>query len=189
MFLTKIHEHIDYYRHNILVNQDESTRRLFIMKIDEIAGLKHVWYFIYGSNLYENQLTERLNDLKDNYFIMQRCSLRGYKFTYNKLSTQDKTAKGNLIEMSDEITEGVAILLLEETFNSFIKINEKGYEKKLVKLNLSSNQEIKFDGYTCISTNFTNAKPSIDYKTKVVEGAKDKGLPEKYITDNLNTKR
>ena len=41
--------------------------------------------------------------------------------------------------MIDEVTEGVAILLVEETFNNFVEINEKGYEKKLVKLNLSSN--------------------------------------------------
>ena len=185
LFLKKILEHIDYYRHKLLINQDELARRLFIMKIDEIAGLKHVWYFIYGSNLYENQLTDRLNDQKDNYFIMQRCSLSGYKFGYNKLSTKDNTAKGNLIEMIDEVTEGVAILLLEETFNSFVEINEKGYEKKLVKLNLSSNPEIKFDGYTCISNNLTNANPSIDYQTKVINGAQDRGLPEKYILKYL----
>ena len=183
--MKKILEHIDYYRHKLLINQDELARRLFIMKIDEIAGLKHVWYFIYGSNLYENQLTDRLNDQKDNYFIMQRCSLSGYKFAYNKLSTKDNTAKGNLIEMIDEVTEGVAILLLEETFNSFVEINEKGYEKKLVKLNLSSNPEIKFDGYTCISNNLTNANPSIDYQTKVINGAKERGLPEKYILKYL----
>ena len=185
LFLKKIHDHINYYNQSLLVNQDELARRLFIMKIDEIAGLKHVWYFIYGSNLYENQLTERLNDLNDNYFIMQRCSLSGFKFVYNKLSTMDNTAKGNLIEMIDEVTEGVAILLLEETFNSFVEINEKGYENKLVKLNLSSNPEIKFDGYTCISNKLTDAKPSIDYQTKVINGAKEKGLPENYILKYL----
>ena len=35
LFLKKILEHIDYYRHKLLVNQDELARRLFIMKIDE----------------------------------------------------------------------------------------------------------------------------------------------------------
>jgi hypothetical protein len=189
LLLQSIKEHIIEYRNIILQKADENYRKLFIMKIDEIARMRHVWYFIYGSNLNENQLMDRLNTLDDNYLMMQRCRLVDYKFVYNKKSSLDGTSKGNLIEMKNEVTEGVAILLLESTFNSFINDFEKGYEKKVVEVTYefdnSNNSSNSFSAYTCISTNLTTTPPSKDYVDTIIEGAREKRLPEKYIKKYL----
>jgi hypothetical protein len=189
LLLQSIKEHIVSYRDRLLQNTDKACRRRFLMKVDELAGLKHAWYFIYGSNLNESQLKERLQSQGDDYLMMQRCKLLGYRFVYNKASTKDHTAKGNLIEDTNAVTEGIAILLLESTLDAFIACFEKGYKKAQVKLFyecIGLDNDFKgFNAYTCISSNLTTSPPSRQYVSKVLEGAREKGLPEKYINENL----
>ena len=186
LFLKKILEHIDYYRQKILLNQDELARRLFIMKMDEIADLKHVWYFIYGSNLYEPQIIHRLNYFNDFYLKKVRCTLYDYAFVYNKES-KDESAKANLIKKIGEKVEGIAILVLEGTLKPFGTRYEDGYKEETVNVKYigRNNTLMEFKAQTFISSKVTTATPIEEYVAKIVDGAKNNNLPDDYISKYL----
>lgn len=187
LLLEKLKEHIVEYKSKIIGN-DIQLRKRFILKMDEISGLKHVWYFIYGSNLCENKLNNRLRDLNEDYLLKKRCSLKNYQFTYNKRSI-DGTSKGNLIEKINNEVQGIAILILESTLDKFIEKYEGGYNKVELTIctenNLSNNDHLYFKAYTCISENITSNAPSESYVSTIINGARDNGIPEEYISNNL----
>jgi hypothetical protein len=187
LFLGKIKEHISDYKSKIL-KIDTKLRNRFILKMDEISGLKHVWYFIYGSNLFEEQLNNRLKSIGDRYLQKIRCSLKGYKFIYNKKSN-DGSTKGNLIENQSSVVQGIAILLLESTLDEFILNYEQGYRKNEVKIMMVNDDnyenQVQFKAYTCVSENIITAPPSQDYVSKILNGARENHLPEEYILTNL----
>lgn len=190
LFLEKLKEHIDEYKSKIIGDNIQARNR-FLLKMDEISGLKHVWYFIYGSNLCENQLTKRLKNIDEIYLLKQRCSLAGYEFKYNKLSI-DGTSKGNLKKIMNGAVHGIAILITEETLDKFINRYEGGYEKVEVNIDTEDNTSFKnqlhFKAYTCVSTNLTSTFPSENYVSTIINGAKDNGLPLEYIKNILTFK-
>ena len=184
LLLLKTVEYIEALKNRIIQN-DISTRNNFILKMDEISGLKHVWYFIYGSNLKQSRLNERLGELKDNYLMKVNGLLHDYEFTYNKKS-DDGTSKGNLYINKDSHVHGVAILLLKDTLDLFVNKYEKGY--KLVEIEIESLHEdisYKYKAYTCISDLITDVEPSKEYVELVVSGAIENNLPEDYIENKL----
>ena len=190
LLLVKIKEHIIEYKTRIIGN-DIEHRNKFLLKMDEISGLKHVWYFNYGSNLNEKQITFRLSCLGDKYLSKQRCSLKGFQFKYNKKS-KDGTAKGNLVEKIDGVVQGIAILILESTLDLFINEFEKGYKKVEITISTENNKsdkdQLHFKSFTCISENITTASPSEIYESTIIDGAKENDLPEEYILKNLVSK-
>lgn len=190
LLLVKIKEHIIEYKTRIIGN-DIELRNKFLLKMDEISGLKHVWYFNYGSNLSEKQITYRLSYFGDKYLSKQRCSLEGFQFKYNKRS-EDGTSKGNLVEKIDGVVHGTAILILESTLDLFIDKFEKGYKKVEITISTENNKSEKerlyFKSFTCISENITSVAPSETYESTVINGARDNDLPEEYILNNLVNK-
>jgi len=187
LFLVKIKEHICEYKEKI-IGDNIHLRNRFLLKMDEIAGLKHVWYFIYGSNLCEDQLTLRLKVLGDKYLLKQRCSLEHYQFAYNKRSI-DGSSKGNLIKKTNSIVQGVAILILESTLNNFIVNYEAGYKKVELKIRTENivniNNQLHFKAYTCISEKITSSAPTAVYVSTIISGARENDLSEEYISNNL----
>jgi hypothetical protein len=183
LLLSKIREHLEGVKQRILSN-DKDIRNNFMLKMDEISGLKHVWYFIYGSNLFEIQLKERLAKLNEIYLKKERCSLEGYQFKYNKESI-DGTSKGNIIHTANGIVQGVAILILESKLDQFIERWERGYEKLEVSISTENysdkNEKLRFKAYTCISKKHTLLAPSPEYVSKVMKGAIENELPTDYI--------
>jgi hypothetical protein len=184
LLLLKIKEFIDYNKSLIKGKDSLNMRKNFILKMDEISGLKHVWYFVYGSNLLEEQLFSRLNNLNEIYLQKVRCSLDGYKFIYNKKSI-DGTSKGNIEPDTSEKVEGIAVLILENKLNEFIKKWEKGYEKLKVSI-IANNKEFK--AYTCISYQIAELSPSEEYVMQIINGAKQNGLPQEYIEKKIKYK-
>lgn len=185
LFISKIKEHIVYVK-NRLEDNHIVTRKNFILKMDEITGLNHVWYFIYGSNLFESQLEQRLNELNEVYLRKERCSLEGFNFIYNKES-KDGTSKGNIFEKGDGIVKGVAILLQEKNMlDEFIKKWEPGYDKLEVIISsensLNNNEKMQFKAYTCISNKICSLPPSKEYVSRIIKGAFENDLPKEYIS-------
>jgi hypothetical protein len=184
LLMIKIKEHIIDKRSRLIDNKD-NLRNNFILKMDEISGLKHVWYFIYGSNLEESRLNERLEQFQDTYLMKVNSLLHDYEFTYNKLS-RDGTSKGNLYINKYSHVHGVAILLLKDTLDLFVEKYELGYE--LVEIEIESKHEGNkyiYTAYTCISNLITDLEPSKEYVEMVVSGAKENNLPEDYIENKL----
>jgi hypothetical protein len=187
LLLQKIKEHILEYKIRIERN-DSLVRNKFILKMDDISGLKHVWYFIYGSNLYEEQLVKRLNDINEVYLQKQRCSLNNYHFIYNKKS-KDGSSKGNLIKMENCIVQGIAILILENKLDKFIEEWEHGYLKEEVYIqteeNYNKKDRLTFKAYTCISNKTASSPPSKEYVSMIIKGANENNLPIDYIENKL----
>jgi hypothetical protein len=177
---------VENYKERLL-NNESYIRSNFILKMDDISGMNHVWYFIYGSNLYEKQLISRLKSIDEIYLQKEKCSLDGYEFTYNKKST-DGSSKANIIKTENGIVEGIAILLLEKKLDEFIEKWEKGYLKTEVHIqagNSGENSQFKFKAYTCISENITTVPPTDDYVDRIIAGANENKLPQEYIDNKL----
>ena len=188
LFLLKIKEHIAEYKAKI-IGDDIQLRNKFILKMDEISGLEHVWYFIYGSNLHEKQLLKRLNDINEVYLQKQRCSLINHNFIYNKMSI-DGSSKGNLVKTENGIVQGIAILILETKLNEFIDKWEQGYVAISVDIQTEENQKtekgrLSFKAYTCISDKITSSPPSEEYISKIIKGSIENNLPIDYIENKL----
>lgn len=190
LLLEKILEHINEKKNQVLFG-DNIFRKNFLLKLDDIAGLKHTWYFIYGSNLLEKQLTERLNEIGDLCLNKINCSISGYSFKYNKQSSIDGSSKGNLVLKSDGKVYGIVILILHSKLIDFIDKFEKGYQAIEVEVNLESEGEVakkSFKALTCISDKICSSIPTKEYEAKVVEGARTNNLPTDYINKYLVTK-
>jgi hypothetical protein len=187
LLLAKIKEHIIDYKSRILGN-DIQLQNNFLLKMDELAGLRHVWYFVYGSNLLDEQLNNRLGKLNERYLYKVRCSVKDYEFKYNKRSI-DGTSKGNIEKVGSGRVEGVAVLILESKLDEFIQKYEIGYNKISVKVTteeaFDKGERLSFYAYTCMSYNTTASAPSTEYESKIVTGARESGLPEGYIKDFL----
>jgi hypothetical protein len=187
LLLIKIKEHI-YETKLKLINNNSNLRKNFILKMDEISGLNHVWYFIYGSNLFEEQLIKRLTELNEIYLKKVRCNLKGYEFKYNKKSI-DGTSKGNLIESKNGVVEGIAVLILENKLIEFIDKYEPGYERVKIEILADNNSEkieqFQFNAFTCISKKTNSSPPSLEYVSKIIMGAKENELPLDYINNYL----
>ena len=187
LMLETIKSFVENYKERLL-NNELSLRNKFILKMDDVAGLKHVWYFIYGSNLYEEQLKSRLKALDEDYLRKEKCSLKGYEFTYNKRS-KDGSSKGNIIKTEKGIVEGIAILILDKKLDEFIKKWEESYLKTEVQIqtdnNSNENDQFTFKAYTCISDNITSVPPTDEYVLKIIKGAYENKLPQEYIENKL----
>lgn len=187
LMLVSLKSFVENYNERLLKNE-LNLRSKFIIKMDDIAGLKHVWYFVYGSNLLEEQLRSRLSEIDENYLQRERCFLKEYEFTYNKRSF-DGSSKANILKSGNGIVEGVAILILENKLDEFIEEYEKGYLKTEIQIqtknNTNENPQLTFKAYTCISDNIIFAPPTDDYVSKIIKGADENNLPQEYIEKYL----
>lgn len=184
LLLSTIEMHIDQMRSRLLDKNDQLLKRNFILKFDEISGLKHDWYFIYGSNLNESQINERLLKHENCYLGKEKCQLKEYKFAYNKKSI-DGTAKANLVKFEGGVVEGVAICVEKTALGEFLKEFEIGYDVVEVDLWIG---ESSFKAVTCISHDFIDVGPKEDYVSKILIGAEENDLPEEYINEFLRPK-
>jgi len=182
LLLERILSHIENYCNRILQPENVNARKGFIMKMDELAGLKHTWYFIYGSNLLESRLTKRLNALNSFYLAKERVFLEDYEFIYNKKS-KDGSAKANLLSKKGSQTEGIAICLLEDTLVEFGEKFEIGYDLKGVAISYFDDQSTKrtFQAKTFISNDLTGSRPTEKYVDWIISGAQENSLPKEYI--------
>ena len=183
LLLTTINEHIIFYKSRIL-KKDIILRNRFLIKMDEISGLKHSWYFIYGSNLCEEQLKKRLHELDEIYLQKERCFLEGYEFLYDKKSI-DGSSKGNIKKSINVTVQGIVILILENKLDEFIDKWEPGYEKEEIEVQskLDNGKLLKFKAYTCKSNKISSAPPTKEYVAKIIKGAKENEISKEYINE------
>lgn len=183
VLFARLKEQVKKFCNDLLLDRDNS-RNNFILKMDEISGEEHVWYFIYGSNLNENRIKERLLFFGDRYLAIERCLLEGYEFVYNKRSS-DGSAKANIQKKEGAVVEGIAVLLLKSTINKFFEKIEQGYVQQEVNIkqvrNSSQPSHSNFKAVTCRSEKLTSAPPRSDYVNIILEGGTERKLPQAYI--------
>lgn len=180
---------IDFYKQELLVSKE--IQRNFIRKMDDICGIRHAYYFAYGSNMDPTRLTERIGK----YHTAHLATLRGYKFLYNKKSI-DGSAKANLEEDADSVVYGICYEIDKNDFDALDRC-EDGYERKrnidIILFDANNNKPYTAKAAFYISKPKnrlilpTEMMPLESYKRIIIKGARYWKLDESYIQDYLNS--
>lgn len=174
-FFDGIRQFIESYKAKLLVNNGLKTN--FIRKMDDICGIKHSYYFAYGSNMNPTRLLDRIGK----YHTGCAASLADYGFLYNKKST-DGTSKANLEKASGKFIRGVCYEIDEEDLNELDKY-EKGYSRHNIEIKRG---EACSHAVTYISKSVANnLLPSSEYREHITKGAEYWQLDKNYITEYL----
>ena len=137
-------------------------------------------YFAYGSNMFFARLCERVPSAK----IVSVGSLGGHKLMFHKFGTGN-TAKCDAYqtENNDDVLYGVIFDISEDeksTLDMFEGLGS-GYDEKVVSVYSNVDQDI-IEAITYYATNIkVGLKPYHWYKSFVLEGAIEHGLPEHHI--------
>lgn len=167
---------IEGYKSELLINRELQIN--FVRKMDDICGIKHAYYFSYGSNMLPERLLERI----EKYHTSFPAKLSEHKFIYNKKS-KDGTAKANIEPNQDIDVQGVCFEIDEEDFDILNKC-EGGYDRRNITVTTTEGRETK--AVTYISNSIDNDwLPSSEYKSLVLNGAKYWKLDASYISEYL----
>jgi len=146
-----------------------------------ITNLNRIMIFSYGSNMYSKRLIERVQSAE----IIGIGKSQGFKIEFSKKS-KDKSGKATLIRTTNKLD------IIWGTISTILK-KEKPLLDKAEGLGEGYNVEcIHVKTETCVDIypityiaedSYIDKKliPYSWYKTLVIEGAKENGLPEKYI--------
>lgn len=175
-FFKAILKFIEEYRKTLLKSAELKTN--FIRKMDDICGIRHDYYFAYGSNMFPPRLLERI----EKYHYGFRATAIRYEFTYNKKGA-DGTAKANIKHSEQNQIHGICFEIDKEDFNK-LDDYEKGYDKQRITLRINGKSE---SAQTYISSlTDESISPSSEYKNLVLQGARHWGLDTKYVSDYLD---
>ena len=176
-FYKAIKEFIESYRTELLSNMELQIN--FIRKMDYICGIKHAYYFAYGSNMLPKRLLERIKK----YHTVFQVVLPDHEFIYNKKSI-DGTAKANVKSNDGKEVHGVCFEIDEDDF-AVLKKYEGGYDQRNIVVTTKNGNKTKAVTYISASID-ASLVASAEYKSMVVNGAKHWGLSESYISEYLS---
>lgn len=176
-FYNAIKEFIESYRIELLSTMDLQIN--FIRKMDDICGIKHAYYFAYGSNMLPERLLERIKK----YHTAFQAVLPEHKFIYNKKSI-DGTAKANVGSSDGAEVHGVCFEIDEDDF-AILKKLEGGYDQRNIEIITSKGNKTKAVTYISASIDITLAA-SEEYKNLVLKGAEYWEFSESYISEYLS---
>lgn len=176
-FYKAIKEFIESYRIELLSNMELKIN--FIRKMDDICGIKHAYYFAYGSNMLPKRLLERITK----YHTAFVAVLPGHKFIYNKKNI-DGTAKANIESNDGAEVHGVCFEIDQDDF-AILKKDEGGYDQRNIVVSTREESETKAVTYISVSID-ASLVASTEYKSIVLKGAEHWELSETYISENLS---
>lgn len=138
-----------------------------------------VYYFAYGSNM----LTSRLVDRVGAVTTVGNAMLSGYSFRFNKPSL-DGSGKANLVETKDCTVPGVLFQLIDKQLENLDKYegapNHYARTNVEVKIDSKTYSAITYLATSKYSRKFS-IKPSDEYLSLIVEGAKEHYIPNTHV--------
>jgi len=140
-----------------------------------------IMVFSYGSNMYSKRLIKRVPSAK----ILGIGKSQGFKIEFSKRS-KDKSGKATLIRTTNksDIIWGTISNILKKEKHLLDEAEGlgKGYNKKSIPIKIETGEDICPIAYIAEDSYIDKELiPYKWYKTLVIEGAKENGLPEKYI--------
>ena len=174
------------------------------LKMSETAQEERIFYFGYGSNMLTERLCKRCSSAEKIQPSMgSQHLLKGYKFTFSKLSTlnvdDEGNGKGNIerTENSQDKVYGVIFSILKSEEKELDRMEgfptENGYDKESFEIIDEKNSEENLENVMVYykrvhATN--NPKPFDWYKEYITKGAEQHKLPESYIKklENMESK-
>ena len=139
------------------------------------------YYFAYGSNMNFAQMRTRCPQSR----FVRRATLRGYSFVYDGFSKSRKGAVANIIECEGGIVWGGVFEIDEDCLKKLDSCENypNSYDRKHLDVQADSGDTFNAIAYFRIGRK--PGKPSSAYRQIVIQGARDCGLPEKYIEEYL----
>ena len=138
------------------------------------------WYFAYGSNLLVAQMEARTGRIRQ----AVRSRLTGYCFAFNNRDENGEIYANIVPDLTSEVW-GVVYLCDTEALlkmDQFEGVADGCYRRIPVTVENDSGEQIEATAYiTGESFVGEPGKPSREYLVKIVSGARQHGLPERYI--------
>lgn len=143
-----------------------------------------VLYFAYGSNMLSSRLEERVGRSMP---APDRAVLHDYKLLFNKAASADGTGRANVVHMEGAEVWGVLYPLKKAeltALDTFEGTASGHYRRVSVEVELDNGEMVTAQTYVA-GTKFVRPGlfPPQDYLAIVIEGAKEHGLPAKYVNE------
>jgi gamma-glutamylcyclotransferase len=135
--------------------------------------------FAYGSNMSIHRIRQRTPSVQK----IANVYVNGYRFAFNKFSTDDQSGKGN-ISMTENDQDIVRGVLFEINDNEIPALDraEGGYHRIQVTGYVEGNNPFIVEAYVANANRINNSLRPLDwYKLFVVRGAIENNLPQDYI--------
>ena len=138
------------------------------------------WYFAYGSNLWIDQMIERTGPVHpDKRPMMAR--LPHHRLVFNMLGEQGEVY-ANLMYPGNGVL-GVVYHCSQETLK-IMDAHESGYQQRDVRVVLENGAEVSAIAYFAEAARIGNeSQPRPEYLQRILDGARQHGLPEVYIQE------
>lgn len=147
----------------------------------ELPGFLMVWYFAFGRNMNREVL------LKRGVSFSRECRavLEGFRLVFNKGGGPvEGEGFANIVPERGSVVEGVVFETGEEglcRLDSFEKVPEH-YRRGFVSVRLDSGECFYAVAYFAVETTCQQGlKPSKEYLTDLIKGAKQHGLSEQWV--------
>jgi gamma-glutamylcyclotransferase len=137
-----------------------------------------VYYFAYGLNMNHNQMKNRCKNIR----FVCKAYLENYDFVYDGIGSK---IFANIIPKNGSVVWG-ALWEIDNNDLKRLDIHE-GYPYEYIrkKVIVKDNNGKEYDAWVYLREPRKLGNHSEEYRKKVVEGARDCGLPEDYISKKL----
>lgn len=137
-----------------------------------------VWYFAYGSNLNRRQVQERLGRVPE----ARRALLAGWRLCFNK---QGRPTYANIVRSQGGEVWGVLYRCTAtdlERMDRFEGVPAAHYRRIAVQVETCEGECLTAVSYDACPERVTREQlPDRAYAMRILEGARESGLPEAYI--------
>jgi cation transport regulator ChaC len=139
-------------------------------------------YFAYGSNMLRDRLEERVGSVQS-----PRCAhLHGWRLAFHKWSPANHTLRAGIVRAPGNVLWGVVYDLTDRQvmeLDRYEGVADGHYTKEYVTVTIGSGQEAEALVYVA-GNKFIHPEgaPPQAYLDCVVDGAREHGLPEEYIS-------
>jgi len=138
------------------------------------------WYFAYGSNLSMDRKQERTGAIRN----ARLACLKGYRFAFSKGGPRGEVY-ANIVPSACDVVCGVVYLCNRQTMASldiYEGVETGDYRKIAVEVETVDGELLKAEAYIA-GDDFVveGGRPSGWYLDRIVQGAKEHGLPADYV--------
>ncbi len=142
-------------------------------------------YFAYGSNMGSGQMAARCPACR----FRGTARLEGFRFVYDGYSVSRDGAVGNIVRSDAERVWG-ALYEITETDRLALDASEgypRSYDRRDVEVTGPPGGPVR--AMTYFRTGRATGQPHPDYERTVLEGARERGLPDDYVDRYLRVPR
>jgi gamma-glutamylcyclotransferase len=139
------------------------------------------WYFAYGSNLWIDQMIERTGPIRQGADAPKVARLDNFRLVFNMHGGDgDGQVFANIMPPGEAVL-GVVYRCSPEALKA-LDAYEEGYERGHVQVVLENGEKRDAVTYFAKPAHVSNcARPSAEYLQRILDGARQHGLPDEYI--------